>query len=165
MSVSQLNILMILCFVLAGALLVLAIVLYFVLDITYAIGVISGFSARKGVAAIGAKQKTIKDLDPITDKLADRNKNQVPTPSTRNINNVTSSSVPVQPTITAPVKSLPTIDELGQTSVLSNDVSNSEFGETTDLTVFDNGATTSKTSDFKFVCIEEVRFTAGTSVI
>lgn len=175
MTVSQLNVLMIVLFVLAAVFFVLAIILYFLLDVKYAIGVITGFSARKGVAAIGAKQKTIKDLDPITDKLADRNKIPVNAPAVNSTPPVTSSVK--QPS--------PMVDELGQTTVLSSEQANFNYGETTqlsaneptiapkatvnfgetaELSVLEQSAPNLSTN-FSFVCIEEVRFTAGTSVI
>lgn len=180
MTVSQLNVLMIVLFVLAAVFFVLAIVLYFLLDVKYAIGVITGFSARKGVAAIGAKQKTIKDLDPITDKLADRNKIPVKAPAVNNV----AAPAPVAPSVNQAASSTTKVDELGQTTLLSNEASNFNygettqlsadepsapvavggFGETTDLSVLEPSAPNPSVS-FAFVCVEEVRFTAGTSVI
>ena len=180
MTVSQLNVLMIVFFVLAAVFFVLAIVLYFMLDVRYAIGVITGFSARKGVAAIGEKQKTIKDLDPITDKLADRNKFPVNAASTTNV----AIPAPVASPANSVVSNVSRINEQGQTTVLSSDVANFNYGETTQLSVEEPSVSKAPVSfgetaelsvlepavsnpsvSFAFVCVEEVRFTAGTSVI
>lgn len=58
MTYEQLNTISIVCFIVAGAFLLLSIVLFFVLDIRYVFGILTGVTVKKEVNSIGKRIET-----------------------------------------------------------------------------------------------------------